>query len=476
MEVASFLVESRTKLQRFLNFDGTLKFDPEHLELGGEELSLLNDLYDFSPPMDETLALRLQNLARTVDTTLFRAYMLASPSMAGPLFRLPNFCDATVVKEKLLDTKRYSDLVDFLYGKHLHAQALDLLARFGKGDGVDDCPEQLTGPQRTVAYLQNMGPGMIDLILKYSEWPIRADASLGMEIFLADTENAETLPRDTVLRFLKKRDVELAVRYLEHIIYELNDNSSEFHQMLIEEYLNKLGSRTQGDEKNELKGRILRFLQTSHHYEYWKILHAMPRDDEDLFEIRAVILGNMGEHRQALSIYVFNMNAPEKAEEYCNQTYMKQVTSGGAKAQESAAHPIENGPPSVYQILLSLYLSPPPPHEPRWGPALDILTRHGSRLPASTSLGLIPEILPIQKLEAYFTARIRAGNAIMAEGQVVTGLRKVIDLENDAKLRLGEGRNRGNLGRNRNVLIAEERVCGVCHKRFGGSAIKVLPE
>lgn len=46
----------------------------------------------------------------------------------------------------------------------------------------------------------------------------------------------------------------------------------------------------------------------------------------------------------------------------------------------------------------------------------------------------------------------------------------------EAKLRLGDGIPSGNGGRNRHVLITEDRVCGVCYKRFGGSAIKVLPK
>jgi 6-phosphofructo-2-kinase/fructose-2,6-biphosphatase 2 len=46
---------------------------------------------------------------------------------------------------------------------------------------------------------------MIDLILEFAEWPLRQDPELGMEVFLADTENAETLPRDKVLNFRKHR-------------------------------------------------------------------------------------------------------------------------------------------------------------------------------------------------------------------------------------------------------------------------------
>ncbi|PNB45964.1 hypothetical protein C1X29_28835, partial [Pseudomonas sp. GW456-12-10-14-LB2] len=53
---------------------------------------------------------KLLDVAQLVDTTLFRAYMIASPSLAGPLFRLPNFCEPDVVQEKLYETGRYADL------------------------------------------------------------------------------------------------------------------------------------------------------------------------------------------------------------------------------------------------------------------------------------------------------------------------------------------------------------------------------
>lgn len=45
----------------------------------------------------------------------------------------------------------------------------------------------------------------------------------------------------------------------------------------------------------------------------------------------------------------------------------------------------------------------------------------------------------------------------------------------DAALLLGEGTGSGKGGRSRRVVISEDRVCGVCYKRFGGSAIRVLP-
>ena len=64
----------------------------------------------------------------------------------------------------------------------------------------------------------------------------------------------------------------------------------------------------------------------------------------------------------------------------------------------------------------------------------------------------------------------------MNESRIKSGMQKVVDISEEAKLRLGDGQPAGHFGRNRSVLITEERVCGVCHKRFGGSAIKVLSE
>lgn len=97
-------------------------------------------------------------------------------------------------------------------------------------------------------------------------------------------------------------------------------------------------------------------------------------------------------------------------------------------------------------------------------------------MPASSTLELIPEVLPIQDLESYFRGRIRSANTVMNESRIVAGMRNVLALNEEASLRLGDDAPGGNKGRNRHVLITEDRVCGVCYKRFGGSVVKVLPE
>lgn len=144
--------------------------------------------------------------------------------------------------------------------------------------------------------------------------------------------------------------------------------------------------------------------------------------------------------------------------------------------QRFAPTDADDAKPSIYLTLLSLYLSPPHGYEPQYGPALDVLAKHGSRLPANSTLNLIPETLPVRELEFYFRGRIRAANSIVNEARIVANLQKVQNIKTQAQLLFGEGLPSDNKARSRHVTITEERVCRICHKRLGGSVISVFPE
>lgn len=188
-----------------------------------------------------------------------------------------------------------------------------------------------------------------------------------------------------------------------------------------------------------------------------------------------------------LSAFDFDVLTPWHR--YCNRVHKSQETSTGtpgspstSKAQAQSRRPSsayedpDSAPPSIYHTLLSLYLKPPPPNKPNLAPALDLLSKHGSRLPAASTLSLIPDGLPIADLESYFRGRIRAANSAVNESRVVAGLRQTELVASQALLLLGDGVPGGQGGRNRRVVISDERVCGVCHKRLGGSVVAVLPD
>jgi Vam6/Vps39-like protein vacuolar protein sorting-associated protein 39 len=290
-ELCAFLAQTRVKLQKIMFPDGSLKQPlPD------------SPPADYRPEFHRLIVLetdeqnvdwhkKLLKVATLVDTTLFRAYMLARPGLAGSLFRLDNFCDPSVVRDKLYETGRYADLIDFLHGKRLNREALEMLEKFGKDKDDESVSPALRGPRRTVAYLQQLPPEQIDLILEFAEWPLRKDPELGLDVFIADTENAETLPRQKVLEFLQRINSQLASKFLEHIIMELDDKTPEFHQKLIELYLDRLkvGRESRPDyggfanekEKDECKEKLEAFLKSSVQYNKSRVFTQLPADGKN---------------------------------------------------------------------------------------------------------------------------------------------------------------------------------------------------
>ncbi|KAM4066919.1 SPX domain-containing protein [Hirsutella rhossiliensis] len=482
LELNSYLAGTRARLQRVID-PVTGKLKPQLDRQGSAEEVAERFLRTTQSESEQKLEEELCNTFRLVDTTLFRSYMLSQPLLAGSLFRIPNFCDPEVVKEKLWEHNRFTELVDFFYGKKLHREALDLLHKFGSADEPDEAAPTLHGPDRTIQYLQNLPPSAIDLILEHAAWTLKSNPSYAMEIFVGDTENAETLPRDQVISFLQSVDTSLERQYLEHIINELDDMTPDFHNRLVDLYVKNLGDTTRGGEWDSLMDKCIRFLRDSRQvYSLTKALGLMPQDDAAFYEARAVVLSNMGEHREALEIYVFKMKDFIKAEEYCNRLYKAQETTASPSNDGTSLVIPEDATKSIYHTLLSLYLKPPRPHKEQLEPALDLLSKHGSRLPATSTMGLIPDDLPVSALEAYFRGGIRSVTSLVNESRVVAGLRKAESISVAARLHLGDDEAGGQGGRNRHVTITDERHCVVCHKklggamRIGGSVVAVLPD
>ena len=156
--------------------------------------------------------------------------------------------------------------------------------------------------------------------------------------------------------------------------------------------------------------------------------------------------------------------------------------SSPLKGQDYAEAEPDEPAQQIYHTLLSLYLKPQHPHKPQLEPALNLLSKHGSRLPATSTLGLIPDDLPVSALEAYFRGRIRSANSLVNESRIVAGLRKAEQVATAARLTIGDDMPGGQGGKNRHVTITDERHCVVCHKRldggrrFGNTVVAALPD
>ncbi|CAH7669407.1 vacuolar sorting protein 39 domain 1-domain-containing protein [Phakopsora pachyrhizi] len=59
----------------------------------------------------------LVQIAKIIDTSLFKCYLAFKPTMLGPLCRLPNWCKSDEVETLLTEAKRHCKLLDLYHDK-----------------------------------------------------------------------------------------------------------------------------------------------------------------------------------------------------------------------------------------------------------------------------------------------------------------------------------------------------------------------
>ncbi|XP_016892880.1 vam6/Vps39-like protein isoform X2 [Cynoglossus semilaevis] len=428
-----------------------------------------------SPLMEGTPTIKSRKkLLQIIDTTLLKCYLHTNVALVSPLLRLENnHCHIDESEQVLKKAHKYSELIILYEKKGLHQKALQVLL-----EQSTKANSPLKGHERTVEYLQRLGVENMGMIFEFSPWVLKNCPEDGLKIFTEDLTEVETLPRDKVLNFLKDGFKELAIPYLEHIINVWDEKEPEFHnvltllylesvQVLMKEYLKSLPEGVPavaaGQEEGKLgefRKKLLFFLETSSSYEPSRLISNFPFDG--LLEERALLLGRMGNHEQALFIYVHILKDTSMAEEYCHRHYNSSV----------------EGNKDVYLSLLRMYLSPPdvrclgPIKMEVSGPqanlqaALQVLELHHSKLNTTKAINLLPANTPIREIRVFLESVLEEKAQRKRCNQV---LKSLLQAE---YLRVQEERI---FHQQVKCVITEEKTCRVCKKKIGNSAFARYP-
>ncbi|KAA0711496.1 Vam6/Vps39-like protein [Triplophysa tibetana] len=428
-----------------------------------------------SPLMEGTPTIKSRKkLLQIIDTTLLKCYLHTNVALVSPLLRLENnHCHIEESEYVLKKAHKYSELIILYEKKGLHQKALQVLL-----DQSTKANSPLKGHERTVQYLQRLGVENLGIIFEFSPWVLKICPEDGLKIFTEDLTEVETLPRDKVLNFLKEGFKELAIPYLEHIIYVWEEKSAEFHNVLIQLYLEKvqglmkeyLNSLPEGvpavsagkenGELGEFRNKLLSFLEISSTYEPERLISDFPFDG--LLEERALLLGRMGNHEQALFIYVHVLKDTHMAEEYCHSHYDPDII----------------GHKDVYLSLLRMYLSPPDVHflgpikmelcEPQANlqAALTVLQLHHSKLNTTKAINLLPANTQIREIQVFLENVLEEKAGRKRFDQI---LKSLLQAE---FLRVQEERI---FHQQVKCVITDEKICRVCKKKIGNSAFARYP-
>lgn len=141
-------------------------------------------------------------------------------------------------------------------------------------------------------------------------------------------QEVEHLPRPKILDYLLRFHKDLVIQYLEHVVHVWEDTNMLFHNVLIHQYkekcLNSMNANATPAEKEasqHIRQKLQQFLEKSTYYTPETILVHFPFDC--LFEERAIILGRLGRHQQAISIYINLLNDIPRAIQYCQNVYTR---------------------------------------------------------------------------------------------------------------------------------------------------------
>ncbi|SCZ95117.1 BZ3500_MvSof-1268-A1-R1_Chr11-3g03615 [Microbotryum saponariae] len=414
----------------------------------------LDDIPD--RPVAQLSIEQLARLAQVVDTALFKSYLATKPVMVGPLCRIDNWCEVEEVEEALLEKKKYRELLDLYNGKSTHQKAVKLLRRIAEDE--DDLDEKV---EPTIRYVQKLGPDHLSTILEASEWVFATHRAKGLEIFIADLEEVEALPRHQVMQHLEGVGEEACMRYLEHVVHELDERGAEFHEKLIEVYLRRVlegGQGGVGDEEGYKK--LLAFLEASESYRADRMLGRLPastlssvagtissmtKKDEALALVRALLLGRLGRHEGALRIYVYQLAAAELAEDYCRRVVASEE--------------------DVFHILLRIYLRPTNDQKVMFAPALELVKKYALYLDPIVVFDLLPPLVSIADLKVFLEKTLRRSVQAKNDTLVLKAITKSLsEKEEREKVDLEE----------RRVKVTEGRVCPVCGKRLGNSVLAIF--
>ncbi|PAV86093.1 hypothetical protein WR25_24421 isoform E [Diploscapter pachys] len=313
------------------------------------------------------------------------------PILIDSLLRLKdNSCYFEDAESILKREGRFQSLYILYESRKKHEMALTLLHEQFLNPSAEPFFKDL---HRTVDYLQTLGNTHLELIFKYAKWVLSKDAETGLLIFIdEESELARSLNREAVLEFLRKECVRAVISYLEHLIYKWEEVRPIFHETLAEFYVTKVKTLYKdyvhafpddenitraGEEDGDLglyRRSLLKFLHFSLYYSPQTILLQLNSDG--FYEERALILGRLKQHEQALTIYTCLLRDIEAAEKYC-QLYFDREDETNSQVYLTLFRSLVTPSDPMIAGLTDRQLPIP---QPDVHSAIQILTRHADRI------------------------------------------------------------------------------------------------
>ncbi|CCK70193.1 Vam6p KNAG_0D04480 [Huiozyma naganishii CBS 8797] len=297
--------------------------------------------------LDKHTSITVETMLALVDTVLFKTYLLYYPAMVGPLIRVDNMCDITIVVEDLKKRDMLKELTEFFFQRKMHKEALEFLAQaISQNTDLEKdqkCPQEKDEENLTelllIDYLKHIPKDFMDELFYYTKWLCDNESNTKRNAILTSIFfqfNSVSLERDHVAtyQFIDGYDHELGNKYLELILNELDYKDIQLQNILIQNYLDRLDDAA---IRNKLK-LLLEVHSTDEPNTILKLLENKLSEDVSLSEDNRIFLkwlqtyplAKLGKHERALDILYDELDDYTKCSTYTELVFRKNENEGRA--------------------------------------------------------------------------------------------------------------------------------------------------
>ncbi len=199
-------------------------------------------------------------------------------------------------------------------------------------------------------------------------------------------------------------------------------------------------------------------------------------DDRDMLEARALLLGRMGQHEGALTIYVRKLQDLKRAEQYCRDVWQYRASSTPSRASgQSQSRPSgqrsnhqqsllvdheqkQLADQEVFLTLLRIFLDTSSKGSLQLDAALGLIERHAARIDLRKALDLLPSSVPVSQIAHLVNVNLRDLTRRQHEAKVIREIRANRNRQVEETMCKLQSRR---------VKVGESRTCPKCHKRLG---------
>jgi Vam6/Vps39-like protein vacuolar protein sorting-associated protein 39 len=336
------------------------------------------------------------------------------------------------------------------------------------------------GVWAAVRLLTSLDTYDVDLVNTHAAWILRGDPDAALEMF---SHLTPPLPISSVLQLLKRHAPDLAVGYLESVRGPPSEPAlpgfERYDQDLA--YLYLAGARDSGAPTHATCLQSLRALvQSSDALDALELLHRLPPSPA-FYEIKALLLGSLGRHLEAIRVLVHRLKDVRAAESYCARVLEKALGAGGQLLRRHGSSPSAAAgaaPESdIFLTLIQVLLEEEssggeyqkvqrPPLDRRWQEVAAILSRRHDAVPPLQALDILPDQLPLAHCLAFMEGAVWGASEERRRVSVASHLRQAE--QHAAWLQLAAAKSRS-------CVVSAERACCLCHKRLGAAALVAYP-